>query len=78
MGFAYHLFSTYIRVSFRIFIKRGANTTIAELKEARIVLVFLSAKNNIVLINLFILGGSGGMLHQENLYLTAETVSGGF
>ena len=33
------------------FSSRGANATITELRGARIVLVFLSAKNNIVLIN---------------------------
>ena len=43
---------------------------------ARIVLVFLSAKNNLVLINAFILGGSGGMLPQGK-FLTAETASRG-
>ena len=50
--------------------------TITELGGARIVLVFLSAKNNIVLVNWGVWGHAtpGKVLY----FLTAETVSGGF
>ena len=48
------------RVSFRIFVKGGKRDNhIIQLSGGKIVLVFLSAKNNIVFINLFVLGGLG-------------------
>ena len=61
--------------------------TIAELSGgggggAKTIVCFPSMKNDIVIINLTtqcILGGSGGMLPQENFNVsTSETVSGGF
>ena len=57
--------------------------TVAELKRGEdysiTSSVFPSMKNDIMLINLIILGGSGGMLPQENaLMFQPETVSGGF
>ena len=49
-----------------IFVKGGANATIPKLRGAKTIVCFPSVKNDIVLINFIILGGSGGMLPQEN------------
>ena len=71
------------RVSFRIFVKGGGGGKCDKYRvkggSKDCTSVFLSAKNNLVFINLFILGRSGGMLPQGNFFyfLIAENASHG-
>ena len=68
------------RVSFRIFVKGGGKRDNSRVKGGqRLWYVSPSVKNDIVLIKFIILGGSGGILPQENfLMFQPLRLSGGF
>ena len=59
---------TGFRVSFRIFVKGGKRDN-CRVKGGKDYSMFFHRKNDIALINLIILGGSGGMLPQENFLM---------
>ena len=64
-----------LTITVRTLVKRGANAVIAELRDCSNASSVFSAKNNVVLINLLMLGGLGACSPRKILnFVTTEEI----